>query len=275
PNTSTFYWLHQYWDEPSDPRTRNYFLVHPSMISMALLMIVYMLLVVVIIPGFMRNRKPFNLKGLIIGYDVLMVLINGYFFAKTLQISCFGLEMWNFKNTKGDTSPKAMEFIDTAYYYYLSKLVDMVDTFFMAFRKKNSHISFLHVWHHISLPSAGWMFMKYNPYMPTICIIPIINTFIHVIMYSYYALAALGPQYQKYLWWKRYITQIQLIQFLCVMSWFVVVYYKQTDLPIGYMACNFGNAVFLYVLFAGFYRSSYKQKVAQTATKTHKTLKTQ
>ncbi|CAG2122594.1 unnamed protein product [Medioppia subpectinata] len=180
--------------------------------------------------------------------------------------------MWNFKNTKGDTSEKAMEFIDTAYYYYLSKLVDMVDTFFMAFRKKNSHISFLHVWHHISLPFAGWLFMKYNPYMPTICIIPIINTFIHVIMYSYYGLAALGPQMQKYLWWKRYITQIQLMQFVCVMSWFVVVYYKQTDLPIGYMACNFGNAVFLYLLFAGFYRSSYtKTTTTQTSIKAQKT----
>ena len=96
--------------------------------------------------------------------------------------------------------------------------------------------------------------------MPTICIIPIINTFIHVIMYSYYALAALGPEYHKYLWWKKYITQIQLIQFICVMVWFVVVYFKQTDLPIGYMACNFGNAVFLYILFSGFYQNSYAKK---------------
>ena len=109
--------------------------------------------------------------------------------------------------------------------------------------------------------------------MPTICIIPIINTFIHVIMYSYYALAALGPEFQKYLWWKRYITQIQLIQFICVMVWFVVVYNKQTDLPIGYMACNFGNAVFLYLLFAGFYRSSYTKKKLIETTSQRKTEK--
>lgn len=30
----------------------------------------------------------------------------------------------------------------------------------------------------------------------------LINSFIHVIMYAYYLLAAMGPQYQKYLWWK-------------------------------------------------------------------------
>jgi elongation of very long chain fatty acids protein 4 len=34
-----------------------------------------------------------------------------------------------------------------------------------------------------------------------------------VIMYSYYALAAFGPKIQKYLWWKKYITIAQLIQF--------------------------------------------------------------
>ena len=72
-NSSAFYWLHTYWDEPSDPRTRDYFLVHPSLLSMSLLMIIYMLLVVVIIPTFMKNRKPFNLTKWVIAYDVLMV----------------------------------------------------------------------------------------------------------------------------------------------------------------------------------------------------------
>lgn len=31
-------------------------------------------------------------------------------------------------------------------------------------------------------------------------------------MYSYYFLAALGPGMQKYLWWKKYLTQIQLVR---------------------------------------------------------------
>jgi len=39
----------------------------------------------------------------------------------------------------------------------------------------------------------------------------IINSFIHVIMYGYYGLSACGPQIQKYLWWKRYLTQAQMV----------------------------------------------------------------
>ncbi|GLH03299.1 Elongation of very long chain fatty acids protein [Gryllus bimaculatus] len=32
-------------------------------------------------------------------------------------------------------------------------------------------------------------------------------------MYSYYLLSGLGPEYQKYLWWKKYLTLLQLVQF--------------------------------------------------------------
>lgn len=37
------------------------------------------------------------------------------------------------------------------------------------------------------------------------------NSFIHVVMYMYYGLAACGPKFQKYLWWKRYLTILQLV----------------------------------------------------------------
>ncbi|XP_060593390.1 elongation of very long chain fatty acids protein 4-like [Ruditapes philippinarum] len=44
-----------------------------------------------------------------------------------------------------------------------------------------------------------------------------LNTFVHVIMYSYYGLSALGPSVQKYLWWKKYLTMLQLSQFFAVV----------------------------------------------------------
>jgi hypothetical protein len=36
----------------------------------------------------------------------------------------------------------------------------------------------------------------------------LLNTFVHIIMYTYYMLAAMGPEMQKYLWWKKYLTQV-------------------------------------------------------------------
>lgn len=37
-----------------------------------------------------------------------------------------------------------------------------------------------------------------------------LNTFIHVLMYSYYGLSSV-PSLRPYLWWKKYITQGQLV----------------------------------------------------------------
>ncbi len=39
-----------------------------------------------------------------------------------------------------------------------------------------------------------------------------LNSLVHVFMYSYYLLAAMGPAYKKYLWWKPYITKMQLVR---------------------------------------------------------------
>ena len=38
-----------------------------------------------------------------------------------------------------------------------------------------------------------------------------VNSAVHVIMYFYYMVAAMGPKYQKYIWWKKYMTRIQLV----------------------------------------------------------------
>lgn len=39
-----------------------------------------------------------------------------------------------------------------------------------------------------------------------------VNSSVHVIMYFYYGVAAAGPRFQKFLWWKKYMTAIQLVR---------------------------------------------------------------
>lgn len=40
-----------------------------------------------------------------------------------------------------------------------------------------------------------------------------LNTFVHIIMYTYYLLSALGPHMQRYLWWKKYLTTLQMVTY--------------------------------------------------------------
>lgn len=41
--------------------------------------------------------------------------------------------------------------------------------------------------------------------------IGMLNSFVHIFMYGYYALASLGPRMRRHLWWKRYLTILQLV----------------------------------------------------------------
>lgn len=40
----------------------------------------------------------------------------------------------------------------------------------------------------------------------------VINAFVHVVMYSYYFLTSYRPELRNSLWWKKHITQIQLVR---------------------------------------------------------------
>ncbi|XP_023250684.1 elongation of very long chain fatty acids protein 7-like, partial [Seriola lalandi dorsalis] len=77
-------------------------------------------------------------------------------------------------------------------------------------RKKNSQVTFLHVYHHSIMPFTWWFGVRFAPGgLGTFH--ALLNCVVHVIMYSYYGLTAMGPNYQKYLWWKKYLTTIQLV----------------------------------------------------------------
>lgn len=69
-------------------------------------------------------------------------------------------------------------------------------------------------------------------------IVCLVNSFIHIIMYAYYMLAAMGPKVQKYLWWKRYLTILQIVSFL-------FFYWKPTILSIYLISCHFSLSVCL------------------------------
>merc|ERR1711884_200735 len=77
-------------------------------------------------------------------------------------------------------------------------------------------VSFLHVYHHVSIAWAWWAaFMLYpggDSYFGAL-----LNSIIHVLMYSYYLLALLKIPCP----WKRYLTQAQLLQFTSVIIYTV------------------------------------------------------
>lgn len=87
----------------------------------------------------------------------------------------------------------------------------------------------------------------------------ILNPFVHVLMYTYYLLASLGPQYQKYLWWKKYMTAIQLVQFVLVMLYLGVIVVKGCSVSKFIVCFSMINLILLFYLFYDFYRKTYTE----------------
>lgn len=88
-----------------------------------------------------------------------------------------------------------------------------------------------------------------------------VNSFIHVLMYSYYGLSALGPSVAKYLWWKKYLTILQLIQFTTALILGINGIRSGCDFPLWMQYALVIYMISFIVLFGNFYIKAYIAKV--------------
>ncbi|EKX33396.1 hypothetical protein GUITHDRAFT_98336 [Guillardia theta CCMP2712] len=93
--------------------------------------------------------------------------------------------------------------------FYISKVLDFMDTFFIVLGKKWEQLSFLHVYHHLTIFMIYWMNVNVG-YDGDIYLTIVLNGFIHTVMYTYYFVS----MHTKDIWWKKYLTMMQMIQFI-------------------------------------------------------------
>ncbi|XP_009698364.1 PREDICTED: elongation of very long chain fatty acids protein 2, partial [Cariama cristata] len=151
------------------------------------------------------------------------------------------------------------------WWYYFSKLIEFMDTIFFVLRKKSSQITFLHVYHHATMFNIWWCVLNWIPCGQSF-FGPTLNSFIHVLMYSYYGLSVI-PSMHKYLWWKKYLTQAQLIQFLLTIVHTLSAAVKPCGFPFGCLMFQSSYMTTLVILFINFYIKTYKKIPSRTATK--------
>lgn len=103
----------------------------------------------------------------------------------------------------------SLQIATSMYTYLLGKISELLDTVFFVLRKKDNQVTFLHVYHHTLMMLATWLALKYEPTYTTV-FLGTLNSFVHMVMYFYYALSTF-PSISQYLWWKKYITKMQLV----------------------------------------------------------------
>lgn len=90
-------------------------------------------------------------------------------------------------------------------------------------------------------------------------------------MYTYYGLAAFGPNMRKYLWWKKYLTVIQMVQFVLIFTHaFQLLFVNDCKFPKIFAWFIGSHGVLFWFLFSNFYEKTYTDKTSRKDRKDRK-----
>uniref|UniRef100_A0A7S2ANA5 Very-long-chain 3-oxoacyl-CoA synthase n=1 Tax=Pycnococcus provasolii TaxID=41880 RepID=A0A7S2ANA5_9CHLO len=207
---------------------------------------------------YMASRPEMDIKHHMFTYNVYQVVLNVWTVVEMIReinrqgyTSMNNIAAWG---TAVDRTANGWRLGMLIYVHYVNKYVEMFDTYFMVMRKKTEQQSFLHIYHHTLLVWAWFTAVTLGCGGETYfgaCI----NSFIHVVMYSYYLCAQLGITVP----WKRYITQAQMLQFCVCFAHAAntAIYHKHLDWRLP--AMQMFVMVCMLVLFGQFYMKSYKK----------------
>jgi len=274
-------WLHDlgdYYDEQvfqnTHPEVMKWTLVSRDL-PVVTIILCYVIFINYIGPALMKNRKPFDLRWLMVPYNISLVIINFYIFWQYGKIRLFGRN--DLKCTarvySGDKENlETYKLAEICWYFYMSKYIELFDTVIFVLRKKERQLSRLHKIHHSTVPIMVLMTLRgepggYNTFFP------LANSFVHVIMYTYYGISALGDNVTIHLKFKRYVTMTQMIQFILVLYYFISRPFYGCKWSTAYGVGNLCIAGFFFILFSNFYWNEYcnsKEELEQNGVQKNK-----
>ncbi|KAF9897341.1 hypothetical protein BX616_005764, partial [Lobosporangium transversale] len=142
------------------------------------------------------------------------------------------------------------------YLFYLSKFYEVIDTIIIILKGRRS--SLLQTYHHAGAMITMWSGINYQA--TPIWIFVVFNSFIHTVMYCYYACTSIGIHPPG----KKYLTSMQITQFLIgtplAMSYLLVP--RCVTTPGAQMAVwiNVGYLFPLTYLFVDFAKRTYSKR---------------
>lgn len=242
--------------EQRDKRVDGWLLLDSPLPTIAIC-ITYVFLVKVWGPNYMKDRKPMNITKFLVVYNAFQVALSTYIFVQLLRGGWWNDYSFRCQPVDYSNSPKAMLMLHVCWVYYFSKFTEFFDTFCFVARKKFKHVSLLHVVHHGIMPLSVWPGARFVSGGHA-SFFGLLNSFVHIFMYAYYMLAALGPKYQKYIWWKQHMTTLQMVQFVGIMvHGFQLVLYDDCKFPWQFSYYIGAHAVMFFILFSEFYITNY------------------
>ncbi|XP_023178055.1 elongation of very long chain fatty acids protein F-like [Drosophila hydei] len=145
------------------------------------------------------------------------------------------------------------------YVFFLNKLLDLLDTVFFVLRKSFKQITILHIYHHVIMFYGMYWVLRIYGTGGQYAMMGFLNSFVHTVMYSYYFISALYPELKGSLWWKKYITRLQLLQFILLFfqAAFVLIFNPTCGFPTLLHYMQLAVAITFTAMFSNFYYHAY------------------
>lgn len=261
---TSFYETYIWCSSFADRRTEEWLFVK-SPLPMLLVIAAY-LCVVRYGPRIMADRQPFQLKPVLVIYNFSVAGLNLYIAIEILYCMAKRRYSWLCQLVDYSDNPYEIRIARALWWYYMSKLIELMDTVFFVLRKKDNQLTYLHVYHHSTMFFFWWIGIRWvagGSAAPG----PSINCLVHVLMYSYYGLTALGPAVQKYLWWKKHLTLIQLVQFSVGLGFGINAIFSGCKFTRWMQYAFIVYAFSFLVLFGNFYVHAYRSRYQAKASK--------
>lgn len=241
-------------NEIADPRTEELFLMSSPLPIVGIIGL-WLMFILKWGPAYMKDREPYDLKQIMIVYNIIQVVLNTYIVYITYTAR--NVVSWRCTPVDYSNSYWGVMFVWFTHKYFMLKVLDLMDTVFFVLRKKQNHISFLHVYHHFGMCIAGWIGTKFigggHSYY-----VGAANCLVHSVLYSYYLLTAYDSKYSKLLWLKKFITQLQLIQFTFLLfTYGQLLFRPDCEYPKLISWFLVPQNFFMMVLFGEFYITNY------------------
>ena len=219
-----------------------------------------------------QRENPFQIYNLLRVYNILCVFLASYVVYgivqhKLLAPGTFACNAMDVASGQG----KKLAFV--MWVYYAQKYFEFFDTFFFLLKQSWRQVSFLHLYHHSSITFVTAAFITHDingdSYLAAL-----MNSFIHVCMYGHYFISSFGVKKtvngkettlvfgRMPMWWRPYLTKMQLLQFTICWVQPVYAFYKGAS-------CGYGDwlkvlmiiyQTTMFVLFMQFYTKAYKKK---------------
>ena len=205
--------------------------------------------VVFLLKSYMKYRNPLNVKNYIFVWNLSLGIFSFYCF-KNITLELLNSDLFLTRKSICESGLGIINenFSRWQFYFIISKFPEMIDTVWIVVRKRP--LTLLQVWHHFSVTLYCWVIVYsyyYNEgghggYFAAM------NSFVHMIMYTYYAIVTKSKFRSNTI--ALFITTIQIIQMIlgCMIHTYKFIYCDNKymlELNLGFLI--YGSYLYLFM----------------------------